>query len=493
MNVYPSKDIRNVAVVGHSHSGKTTLVEALLATSGAIATMGRVENGTAVTAYGEEDAARQMTLANAMAFCEWNGVKINWIDTPGFPLLKYEARAAMLPVEMALVVVDASDDLDHGIGGGGDEGMGDGIDAMTRRVWGYAQEFNLPRLIVINRVDHEHADPLGVLEQLRISLGGQVMPVQWPIGLEDEFHISEGGLHESQGGLDEPEGGIYGVIDLVTLQAYAYDATSTGHGKQIPIPRALAAQAHAAHAALIEKISARNHTARNHTAGNHTAGNQKHAASILTDADVIPALRAAIREGKIFPVMFAAGLNNFGCDRVLEFLRVYTPAPTEREPVAATVAAQASAAVMESIMESIAGSMTGSLSGSLSGSISAIGEREQREVGQTEWPIELVTRAVSDNEPLALFAFKTLSDPTAGQISFFKIFSGCAHDNDTVMHHKLHLTEKLAHLSVMQGKRAVAVSELHAGDIGAVPRLKNTRTGDTLGDKNHPIFYEPIG
>ncbi len=445
MNVYPSKDIRNVAVVGHSHSGKTTLIEALLATAGAIPAMGRVEDGTAVTAYTKEDTALQMTLANAIAYCEWNGIKINWIDTPGFPMLKHEARAAMLPVELALVVIDAAGDIDDGIGGGVDEGwMGVGIDGMTRRVWGYAQEFNLPRLIVVNRVDHEYADPLGVLEQLQSSLGSHVVPVQWPVALDD---------------------GFLGVVDLITMQAYAYDAASNGHGKQISIPLELVGQTQNARAELVERVGK-----------SSLAGKKKHTYH-LAEADLIPVLRMAIRENRIFPVMFTAGLKNLGCDRLLEFLRMYTPAPTEREPVAATVAAQA-------IL-----SRLGSFSGGVDIEAEEVG---QSTIGQTEWPIEMVTRAVSDSEPLALFAFKTLTDPLAGHISFFKIFSGCAHNDDTVMHHKLHLTEKLAHLSVMQGKLAVAVSELHAGDIGAVPQLKNTHTGDTLADRNHPIFYEPI-
>src|SRR5487761_1759642 len=107
MKAYLSDEIRNIAVAGHSHCGKTTLVEALLATAGAVPAMGKVEDGTAVTAYDEEEAARRVTIANAVAFCEWSGVKINLIDTPGFNMFIHEARAAMLPVETALIVVDA--------------------------------------------------------------------------------------------------------------------------------------------------------------------------------------------------------------------------------------------------------------------------------------------------------------------------------------------------------------------------------------------------
>jgi elongation factor G len=164
-------------------------------------------------------------------------------------------------------------------------------------------------------------------------------------------------------------------------------------------------------------------------------------------------------------VIFASGQKQIGCDRLLEFLSVYAPAPSEREPVAA-----------------VAGL----------GAAHGNGKAEHNGAASPgNWPVEMVTRAVKDAEPLALFCFKTLSDPFAGQISFFKVFSGCAHADDAVTNFTQNAGERLAHLSVMQGKRAIEVRELHAGDIGAVPKLKNTRTGDTLGEKTHPVHYEP--
>ncbi|MGC9292776.1 MAG: elongation factor G [Acidobacteriaceae bacterium] len=417
MNVYRSKDIRNVAVVGHSHCGKTTLLEALLSTAGAVPAMGSVEDGTAVTAYDEEDVSRQMTLSNAVAFCEWSGAKINFLDTPGFNVFLHEASAAMLPVESALVVVDAA--------------QGEG--PMTQRVWGYAQDFNLPRVLVINRVDREHADPLAVLDRLQNSFGRQVAPVQLPIGQEHGFR---------------------GVIDLVTMQAYEYTPGGNGRGKQVPIPDGLADQAQSAHEALVELVAE----------SKDALMEEFFAKGTIPVEDLVPALHEAIREDRIFPVLFTSGLANIGCDRLLEFLKTYAPAPSEREPVAAAVMAQAT----------------------------ATGNGHSNGAAQGEWPLEMVTRPMTDEQPLALFVFKTISDPFAGQISFFKVFSGCAHNDDTVTNHKQHTTEKLSHLSVMQGKNAIAIGELHAGDIGAVPKLKNTHTGDTLGDKNSPVFYEPV-
>ena len=142
MKVYLGRDIRNVAVAGHAHSGKTTLVAALLQAAKMTQTQGRVEDGSAVTAYDEEEVARRTTMANAAAFAEWGGVKINLLDTPGFHMFLHETRAAMLPVEAALVVVNAQ----HG------------IEAATDRVWKHAAELNLPRVVVVNQVDHPKAD-----------------------------------------------------------------------------------------------------------------------------------------------------------------------------------------------------------------------------------------------------------------------------------------------------------------------------------------------
>src|SRR5277367_440317 len=179
MNVFSGNNIRNVAIVGHSHCCKTTLISAMLATSGAVPSQGRVDDCTAVTAYDEEEIARRMTLSNAVAWCEWRGVKVNWVDTPGFSMFVHEAKAAMLPVETAVVLIDACA----------------GIEPMTARVWSYAEEFSLPRILVVNKMDRDTGkaasngsgqDSLGeclaLLESMRNAYGRNVVPVQLPIG-----------------------------------------------------------------------------------------------------------------------------------------------------------------------------------------------------------------------------------------------------------------------------------------------------------------------
>ena len=416
MKVYLGKDIRNLTIVGHSHCGKTTLVESLLAAAGAVPAMGSVEAGTAVTAYEEEEITRRITIANAVAFCEWSGTKINLVDTPGFNMFIHEARAAMVPAEVAVIVADAVE----------------GAQPMTLRVCAYAEEFNLPRIFVINRMDREHATPDAALESLRAACGRQVTPTQLPIGAGAAFR---------------------GVVDLVSMQAFEYSPDSKGRGRAVPIPQEMQQQAETAHEALVEIVAE----------GKDELMEEFFNEGTLPEEHLTAALHEAIREHRIFPVLFVSGLGEIGTDRLLEFFRVYAPAPSEREPVAAVAAASARA----------------------NSAKAANGE------GNANWPIEMVNRPVADNEPLSLFVFKTISDPFAGQISFFKVFAGCVHDNDTVLNYQRQAQEKLAHLSIMQGKRPITVAELHAGDLGAVAKLKHTHTGDTLGDSGHPVLYEP--
>jgi elongation factor G len=413
MKTYQGSEIRNVAVVGHAHSGKTTLVAALLHAAKMTPQMGHVEDGSAVTAYDEEDVARRTTMLNAVAFAEWNGVKVNFIDTPGFHMFVHEARAAMLPVEAALVVVNAAN----------------GPEAMTDRVWKYADEFNLPRVMVMNQMDHPRANLEKTLEAMRTRYGRHLIPVQLPI-------------------LDG--GGFQGVVDLVTMEAFFYTPNGDGRGRIGDIPANMAEEAKAAHETLVELVAE----------GKDELMEEFFAEGTIPEQHLITALHEAIREDRIFPVLFASGATNVATDHLLDFLKVYAPAPIERAPVAA-----------RAVLQVVAAHGNGEVS-----------ERQP----------EIVMRAVEDKEPLALYVFKTMTDPFAGRISFFKVFSGQMRNDVGVCNYSRKGTEKFAHLSIMQGHMAVPVSELHAGDIGAIAKLRDTFTGDTLGEKGHDIFFEPV-
>jgi elongation factor G len=401
LKVYEGKDIRNLVVIGHSHSGKTSLVSAMLFTGGATPKLGRVDDGSTVTDYDEEAIARQMTVCTGIAPVEWHNCKINLLDTPGFTLFAHEARIAMGASEAALVVVDGVS----------------GVEVVTEKVWQYAEEINLPRVVVVSRMDRERANYEAALESLRSAFGRQIVPVQLPIGSEKN---------------------LQGVVDLVTMKAYTYELGGNGKGKESPIPGDLQAAAQEAHEKLVEIVAE----------GKDELMEEFFDKGTISEEHLIPALHEAIRDDKIFPVLFASGLGNIGTDHLLDFVVDYFPTAAEHAAVHAAP--------------------------------DASGNGHEPE------------RKVSDAEPASLYVFRTANDPFAGRITYFKVFSGLVKNDATLQNFTRGTTEKVSHLSVPQGKNLVPVPELHAGDIGAVAKLKDTLTGDTLGDKANPITYPSV-
>jgi len=397
---YEGANIRNIALVGHSHSGKTSLASAMLFTAGATQRLGRVDEGNTTTDYEEEEISRAMSLSAATAVVEWGKAKINLIDTPGFNMFIHEAEMALPAVEAAMVVVDAVS----------------GVEVVTERIWNYADKFALPRVIVCTRMDRERADYGRVMESLTSAFGRMVVPVQLPIGSEKSFT---------------------GVIDLVKMKAYTYEMGGNGKAEVGDIPANMAEQAKAAHERLIEQVAE----------GDDALMEEFFDKGTIAEEHIISGLHNAIREDKIFPVLFASGLGNIGTDEVLDFIVDYMPTAVERGTITAA---------------------------------------------PTPNNGEPATRKISDSEPLSLYVFKTISDPFAGRISFFKVFSGVLKNDATVQNFTRSTSEKFAHISAMQGKTAVPVNELHAGDIGAVAKLKDTLTGDTLGDKAASIQYPQV-
>jgi len=416
MKTYQGSEIRNVAVVGHAHSGKTTLIAAMLHAAKMTPTQGRVEDGSAATAYDEEEVARGTTMQNAVAFAEWQGAKINLLDTPGFHMFSHEARAALLPVETALVVVNAQN----------------GVEAVTERVWRYAEEAAVPRIVVVNQMDHPKAGGgeglSALIDDVRDRWGRNCVPVQLPIS---------------------DAGGFHGVVDLVTMEAFYYTPGGDGRGKITgEIPASLTAQAKAAHEALVELVAE----------GKDELMEMYFAEGTIPEQHLITALHEAVREDRIFPVLFTSGLSNMATDHLLDFIKVYASSPVERAPIA---------------VKSLAMQATAN-----GGDAAASGEAG------------ISFRKVDDAEPTALLIFKTMTDPFAGRISFFRVISGVVKNDATLENYTRRGQERLSHLSVMQGRKAVEVPELHAGDLGAVAKLRDAFTGDTLGQKGGDIQVE---
>jgi elongation factor G len=397
VKVYETNDIRNVALVGHGHSGKTSLVAGALFASGATNRLTRVDEGNTVTDFDEEEVARKLTISTAIAAAEWNKKKINLIDTPGFNTFLIDTQAALVAAEAALVIVD-------GVAG---------VEVQTEKVWSYCDEFKLPRAIVINKLDRERSSFDRTLENVQSVFGRTVIPIHLPIGSEREFK---------------------GIVDVIRMKAYTYTPDGDGKGKEGEVPANLADAAQKAHEALIEMVAE----------GNDKLLEEFFDKGTLPTDEIIEGLRDAVRQMRMYPVLCASGLHNIGTDLLLNFILEDFPAPSHQGP------------------------WKGTLNG------------------------KEIERPFKDSEPVSAFVFKTVADPFAGRVSYFKVISGIVRNDANVVHVRTGAAERLAHIGVLAGKTIQAVPELHAGDIGAVAKLKETLTGDTLTDKASPIAYPAV-
>ncbi len=397
MKVYDGADVRNVALIGHGHSGKTTLAAGFLYATGATNRLTRVDEGNTITDFDDEETQRKLTILTSVAAAEWNKKKINLIDTPGFNLFINDTKAALAAADAALVVVD-------GVAG---------VEVQTEKVWSFAEEFKLPRAIVINKLDRERSSFERSLESLQSNFGRNAVPIQLPIGSERDFK---------------------GIIDLVRMKAYTYTYDGDGKGKEADIPAELSDAAQKAHEALIEMVAE----------GNDELLEEFFAEGTLPVDHIIDGLRQAVRDVRIYPVLCSSALHNAGSDLILNFITEYFPAPAERAPV------------------------TGNANGNE------------------------VKRQIKDSEPVSALVFKTVADPFAGRVSYLKVMSGVLKNDANLVNGRTGGNERLAHIGSLMGKTIQSLTELRAGDIGAVPKLKESLTGDTLYDKSAPINYPKV-
>jgi elongation factor G len=283
MKVYDAQSLRNVAVVGHSGSGKTQLVSALLFDAGAVNRFGRVDEGTTVTDYDEEEIARKHTLSASLAYAEWNKHKINFIDTPGMANFLSDARAALRVADAALMVVDAVA----------------GVEVSTEKVWTVAEELGVPRLIVLNRFDRERASLDRSLESLHTVFGRGAIPIQLPIGEEKNFK---------------------GVIDLVSMKAWTFATDASGKPSEGAIPEGQASTAQTAREALIEMVAEADDALMEKFFEEGT----------LAQEELLAGLKRAVAAGRIFPVVCASAAGNIGMQPLLDAIVTYVPGPLDR-------------------------------------------------------------------------------------------------------------------------------------------------------------------
>jgi len=399
VKIYEGKNIRNVALVGHGDTGKTQLISAMLYTAGLVNRLGKVDEGTSVTDYDEEEIQRKFSISAALAYAEWGKTKINFIDTPGYNIFMHETEGALVAADSALVLV-------HGVAG---------VEVQTEKVWRFCDQYALPRVLVVNQMDRDRASFERTLGAVREAYGRALVPVQLPLGEEKSFR---------------------GVIDLVRMKAYTYEAGGSGKSKESDIPVEFSDAATKAHEALVEMVAE----------GNDKLMEEFFDKGTIPVEDLVPGLSGAVAARRLYPVVVSAGLPNLGSDALLNFIVDALPSPVERGEV----------------------------------------EGLDHEAGQP------VRRKLADDQPASAFVFKTVADPFAGRVSYFKVMSGVVKNEANLVNFSRGGGERLSHIAVVQGKTQTPVAELHAGDIGAVAKLKDTLTGDTLGDKPAPIVYPKV-
>jgi len=387
MKDYHTEQLRNIVLLGHGSSGKTSLAEAMLYSSGVINRMGEVEEGTTVADYDEEERRRNISLNLALIPVEWEGHKLNVVDTPGYTDFIGEAKSAVRVADAAVIVIDAVS----------------GVEVGTELVWGFAEERDLPRLVVINKLNRENVDINRPLEELKDTFGENFVLTQLPIGTGEE---------------------LTGVVDLVNMQAII-----GSDGARADVPADLVDQAEEARFQLVEAAA----EADDELIMKYLEGEE------LTGEEVRRGLRAAILGRTAVPVMLTAATENIGTKALLKTIVNYAPSPLDCEAIVAT------------------------------------GPDGDEEI------------APDEDGPLAALVFKTTADPYVGKLTYFRVYRGVMASDTRVLNTRTQAEERLGQLYVMRGKEQISVSQLPAGDIGAVAKLSDTLTGDTLCDEEHPV------
>ena len=376
----PAK-IRNIALVGHRGTGKTSLFEALLFGAGAVTRLGSVADGSTVSDWDDDEKKRQMSLSAGLAHVDRGGISYNLIDTPGDSSFLADAIASLHVVETALVVV-------NGVLG---------VEVQTERLWNRADERGLARVAFVNMLDRERGDFDHAVQMLQESFGAQVVAVQAPIGKEHDFS---------------------GVVDLLTMKAYTYTGGKAAEGD---VPGDLADAVAAARDKLIDAVASTN----DELAEKYLMEEE------ITADELSAAFASAVAAGQLFPVACGSATANIGIDRLFEVL-ARTPSPVDAPAPRVT---------------------------------------------QGDAEIEL---ASDPSKPAVAFVFKTLADPFSGHVNVFRVFQGTVRSDSQLAVARDGHKERLGQLLKTMGKENKQSDALVAGDIGAIAKLKDVVTGDTL-------------
>jgi len=391
--VHAADRIRNVALVGHRGSGKTSLHEALLFEAGAVNRLGSIADGTTVSDSDADEKTRRMSISASVASLTWRDTKLNLVDTPGEPSFVADALGALRVCESAVFVVNAIM----------------GVEVATERLWRRAEELGVARLVYVNMLDRERADFFRSLESLKAAFGPHVVATEIPIGAEHELR---------------------GLIDLVDMKAYEYEGDGRDNCREIPIPDDLAELAQEYREKLMDEVAENSEALMERYLEGESIGHD----------EIVEALEEGTEHGKLFPVTCGVAVHHLGTNRLLDAFVDDLPSPA----------------------------------------------RHGR--------LELGDRTLAPDADAELFAyvFKTRADPFAGRINLFRVYQGTVRADSHVLNTRAHAKERVGHLLVPQGKDFEPAEAFGPGDIGAVAKLKETRAGDWLAERDEPVSMPSI-
>jgi len=400
----PLERMRNIGIAAHIDAGKTTTTERILFYSGAVHKMGEVHEGTTVTDWMEQERERGITITSAATTCFWKGMdgnhpehRINIIDTPGHVDFTIEVERSMRVLDGACMVYDS-------VGG---------VQPQSETVWRQANKYKVPRLAFVNKMDRTGANFFKVYDQMRMRLRANPVPLQVPIGAEENFK---------------------GVIDLIKMKAIVWDEASQGTKfEYVDIPADLQASADEWRGKLVEAAA----EATEELMNKYLEGNE------LSEEEIKKALRQRTIAGEIQPMLCGTAFKNKGVQAMLDAVIEFLPSPVDIPPVNGT--------------------------------------------DDDEKP---ASRKADDNEKFSALAFKLMTDPFVGQLTFIRVYSGVLNSGDTVYNPIKGKKERIGRLLQMHANQRDEIKEVRAGDIAAAVGLKEVTTGETLCDPESIIMLE---
>ncbi len=409
MRSYPLEKIRNIGIIAHIDAGKTTCSERVLFYTGVAHKIGEVHEGDTVMDWMEQERERGITITSAATTAFWTPTyakgdkklehRINLIDTPGHIDFTVEVKRSLRVLDGAVVVFD-------GVAG---------VEPQSETNWHYADEYKVPRVCFINKLDRLGASFKRSFDSIVDRLTKNAIPVQLPIGAEGNFS---------------------GVIDLIVMKAYEFQGE---HGEkiiEIPIPADMADEVKAAREALIEKIVETNDAAMER----YLAGNEP------TQDEMKKILRAGVIANTIVPVLCGSALKNKGVQFMLDAVIDYLPSPLDMPPLKVT----------------------------------------NVDTG------EIIPTEVSDSHSFVGLAFKIAADPYVGSLTYFRNYTGVLKKGSYIFNSAKNQQERVSRIVRMHANQREEVDEIYAGEIAALVGMKNTTTGDTLCDPEHPVMLEKI-